>query len=171
MRNCVRIRSRHARRYGRWARTCERAVKELPRSELMRLLPVLLALCVLAVSAFAEPLGGTKPLEEKGDLAARMVDGIHKYLDRELAASPKVRETLWKVDTSSPAAYSNSVATHRDRLRKLLGVVDQRVPPHLEYVGGPGEPSLLTEIDACKVHAARWAVLPGVDAEGLLIEP
>src|SRR5439155_11389812 len=25
--------------------------------------------------------------------------------------------------------------------------------------------------DGCKVHAVRWAVLPGVDAEGLLIEP
>ena len=45
------------------------------------------------------------------------------------------------------------------------------VPPNLEYVGGPGKPSLLAEIDGCKIHAVRWAVLPGVDAEGLLIEP
>ena len=53
----------------------------------------------------------------------------------------------------------------------MLGVVDERVPPNLEYVGGPGQPSLVAEIDGCKVHAVRWAVLPGVDAEGLLIEP
>ena len=53
----------------------------------------------------------------------------------------------------------------------MLGVVDERVKPNLEYVTGPGKPSLLAEIDGCKVHAVRWAVLPGVDAEGLLIEP
>ena len=29
----------------------------------------------------------------------------------------------------------------------------------------------MAEIDGCKIHAVRWAVLPGVDAEGLLIEP
>src|SRR5262249_14493343 len=132
-----------------------------------------ISFCVLLFIgvASAEPLAGTQPLEEKGDLAAKMVDGIHKYLDRELAASPESREQLWKVDTSSPAAYTKSVAAHRDRLRKVLGVVDQRVPPHLEYLAGPGEPSLLAEIDGCKVHAVRWAVLPGVDAEGILIEP
>src|SRR5262245_45071319 len=136
-----------------------------------RQLAIGFAALLLSGVASADPLPGTQPLEDKDDLATKMVDGIHKYLDRELAASPKVRESLWKVDTSSPAAYSKSVSAHRDRLRKLLGVVDQRVPPHLEYSGGPGEPSLLSEIDGCKVHAVRWAVLPGVDAEGLLIEP
>src|SRR5262245_2683392 len=136
-----------------------------------RQLAIGFAALLLSGVASADPLAGTQPLEEKGDLAAKMVDGIHKYLDRELAASPKLREMLWKVDTSSPAAYAKSVAAHRDRLRKVLGVVDQRVPPHLEYIGGPGEPSLLSEIDGCKVHAVRWSVLPGVDAEGLLIEP
>ena len=119
----------------------------------------------------AEPLPNTKALTEDGDLAAKMVDGIHRYLDRELAASPKEREKLWKVDTTSAAAYAQSVAPHREQLKKYLGVVDARVPPRLEYIAGPGQPSLLAEIDGCKVHAVRWAVLPGVDAEGLLIEP
>ena len=136
-----------------------------------RHLAIALGALLFSGTTSAEPLQSTQPLEEKGDLAAKMVDGIHRYLDRELAASPKLRETMWKVDTSSPAAYAKSVAAHRDRLRQVLGVVDQRVPAHLEYVGGPGEPSLLAEIDGCKVHSVRWAVLPGVDAEGLLIEP
>ena len=46
----------------------------------------------------AEPLPNTKPLTEHGDLAAKMVAGIHKYLDRELAAAPAKRDAAWKID-------------------------------------------------------------------------
>ena len=135
------------------------------------LLCLLSVLSVFSVVQSADPLPGTKPLTETGDLSAKQVAGMHKYLDRELAASPKRREPLWKLDTKSPAAYEASLAPHRERLTKLLGVVDPRVPPKLEFVSGPGEPSLVAEYEGCKVHAVRWAVLPGVDAEGLLIEP
>ena len=118
-----------------------------------------------ATAQAAEPLPNTKPLTENGDLAAKMVAGIHKYLDRELADAPKKRDELWKANAKEP------IAAKRERLRTILGVVDERVKPNLEYVSGPGKTSLLAEIDGCKVHAVRWAVLPGVDAEGLLIEP
>ena len=120
---------------------------------------------VPSVATAAEPLPNTKPLTEEGDLAAKMVAGIHKYLDRELADAPKKRDEVWKANAKEP------LAAKRERLRKMLGVVDERVKPNLEYVSGPGQPSLIAEIDGCKVHAVRWAVLPGVDAEGLLIEP
>lgn len=132
----------------------------------------LLALLVLATALpAADPLPNTKPLTDDGDLAAAMVAGIHKYLDRELKAAPAKRDELWKPDLASKEALAKSLPAKRERLRKLLGVVDERVKPNLEYVSGPGKPSLLAEIDGCKVHAVRWAVLPGVDAEGLLIEP
>ena len=128
-----------------------------------------------AFSAFSAvksaELPNTKPLTDDGDLAAHMVAGMHKYLDRELAASVEKRPALWKVDTSSPENYAKSVAPNRARLRKMLGVVDERVAPNLEYVSGPGEPALVAERFGCKIFAVRWAVLPGVDAEGLLIEP
>ena len=138
----------------------------MPRLLPSLLLVLLVLLVLFAMSArAAEPLPDTKPLTEHGDLAAKMVAGMHKYLDRELAASPKKRDELWKANEKEP------VAAKRERLRKILGVVDERVKPNLEYVGGPGRPSLLAEIDGCKVHAVRWAVLPGVDAEGFLIEP
>jgi hypothetical protein len=100
-----------------------------------------------------------------------MVAGIHKYLDRELAASVAKRDELWKADLASKEALAKSLPAKRERLRKMLGVVDERVKPALEYISGPGKPSLLAEIDGCKIHVVRWAVLPGVDAEGLLIEP
>ena len=120
----------------------------------------------------AEPLPETKPLTEQGDLAAKMVEGIGKYLDRATAASVEKRKEFWKPDFSSLDAYLKSVQPNRNRLKKILGVVDDRVPfTDLEYVGGPKTPSLVAETDAYKVYAVRWPVLPGVDAEGLLLEP
>jgi dienelactone hydrolase len=122
--------------------------------------------------AQAGPLPGTQPLEEKGDLAAKMVEGIGKYLDRELAASVEKRKQFWKPDFSSTDSYRKSVQPNRERLKKILGVVDERVPfTDIEYVGGPITPSLVAETDKYKVHAVRWPVLPGVDGEGLLLEP
>ena len=131
------------------------------------------ALFALALpAAAAEPLPDTKPLTEQGDLAAKMVEGIDKYLMREIAASVENRKQYWKVDFSSPEAYLKSVQPNRDRLKKILGVVDERVPfTDLEYVGGPKTPSLVAETDDYKVFAVRWPVLPGVDGEGLLLEP
>jgi dienelactone hydrolase len=119
----------------------------------------------------AEPLPNTKPLEEKEPLHKKMVDGIHTYLDREIAASVAKRKDFWKPDFSSPEAYLKSIEPNRERLRKYLGVVDKRLPANLEYVGGPDQPSLVGETDKYKVFAVRWAVLPGVDGEGLLLEP
>ncbi len=123
-------------------------------------------------AAAGEPLPDTKPLTDEGDLAAKMVEGIGKYLDRETAASVEKRKQYWKPDYSSPEAFTKSVQPNRDRLKKMLGVVEERVPfTDLEYVGGPKTPSLVAETDDYKVFAVRWPVLPGVDGEGLLLEP
>ncbi|WP_240907408.1 alpha/beta hydrolase family protein [Paludisphaera rhizosphaerae] len=118
-----------------------------------------------------EPLPNTQALTEEGDLAAKMVAGIHRYLDRELAASVENRKAMWKVDASSVEAYRRSVEPNRARLRKYLGVVDPRLPASVEYVGGPDQPALVAEAAEYRVYAIRWAVLPGVDGEGLLLEP
>jgi dienelactone hydrolase len=119
-----------------------------------------------------EPLPETKPLTMEGDLAAQMVAGIDKYLMRELAASVEKRKEYWKPDFSSPEAYAKSVQPNRERLKKILGVVDARVPfKDLEYVGTTEQPSLVAETDAYKVYAVRWPVLEGVEGEGLLLEP
>jgi dienelactone hydrolase len=119
----------------------------------------------------ADPLPNTKPLTETGDLARLMVDGIHKYLDRELAAAAGKRDELWKAEVGSKEQLAKSLPGKREHLRKILGIVDERVKPNLEFISGPGKPSLHAEIEGCKIHTVRWAVLPGVYAEGLLIEP
>lgn len=137
----------------------------------LRFALVLSALSAVSAVKSADPLPGTKALTEDGNLSAKQVAGMHKYLDRALKASVEKRQALWKIDHSSPEAFLTSIEPNRARLRKYLGVVDKRLAPHLEYVGTPHQPALVGETDRYKVFAVRWAVLPGVDGEGLLLEP
>jgi len=132
-----------------------------------------LTFVLLPCPAFAgDPLPGTKPLTAEGDLAAQMVTGIDKYLMLELEASVKKRQEYWKPDYSSQEAYTKSVEPNRERLRKILGVVDKRLPvTELEYVSTTTQPALVAETDSYKVFAVRWPVFEGVDGEGLLLEP
>src|ERR1700730_11611268 len=103
---------------------------------------LLVILLIISQSATAAgPLPGTKPLTVEGDLAAKMVEGIDKYLMRELGASTDKRKENWKPDYSSVEAYRKSVESNRQRLAKILGVVDPRVTPvELEYVGSDKQP-------------------------------
>src|SRR5262245_49295872 len=78
-----------------------------------------------AFASAAESLPGTTPLTLEGDLAVEMVAGMHRYLDRELAACAGKRQVLWQPDYSSPEAYTRSLASHRERLRQILGAVDR----------------------------------------------
>jgi dienelactone hydrolase len=144
----------------------------------MKKMALLLAVVLGAFSSarrdplYADSLPDTRPLEEKGDLAAKMVAGIGKYLDRELAASVEKRKQYWKPNRASWEQLAKSVEPNRQRLKKIIGVVDERVKfSDVEYVGGPVTPSLVAETELYKVQAIRWPVLPGVDGEGLLLEP
>ena len=122
-------------------------------------------------AACAQNLPGTKLLTAKDDFAKVMVEGIDHYLDRRLANSPQLRDERWQVDTSSPAAYEASLKPRRERLAHILGVVDRRLPPELEFVATSERPTLVAETERFKVFNVRWAVLPGLSAEGLLLEP
>jgi dienelactone hydrolase len=141
----------------------------------MRYRRLLLAVTVSVLSFAplrAEPLPETKPLTRDGDLAAQMVEGIDKYLMRELAASVERRQQYWKPDFSSVEAYRKSVQPNRERLKKILGVVEERVPfTEFEFVGTSKQTPLVAETAMYQVFAVRWPVLPGVDGEGLLLEP
>ncbi|MEN6545815.1 MAG: dienelactone hydrolase family protein [Armatimonadia bacterium] len=129
-------------------------------------------------------LPDAKPLTWQGDLAARMVAGIHKYLDRATAESVGQREGYWKRDLTSWAKYPRSVEPNRRRLAEIIGVVDKRQPPNAELVMpakqlarlradpfGTYEGTEIGEGNDFTVHVVRWSVLRGVEAEGLLLEP
>jgi dienelactone hydrolase len=136
---------------------------------------VLLLLLALALPTFAQEvatLPETQPLTASNDLSVAMVAGIDRFLTRLTEQSPEERQRLWNRDFSSPQAYAVSVATNRQRFRKYIGAVDERVnPPSVELVTTTEAPALLAENDRVRVSTVRWPVFPGVFGEGLLIEP
>lgn len=131
----------------------------------------ILASLFLVSPLSTQSLPGTKPLQTKADFAKVMVEGIGKYLDRETAGAVKKRTALWRVDRSSPEKFEKSIATQRDRLKRIMGLVDKRLPIAMEYVTAVNQPAVIAESKDYKVYAVRWSVLPGVDGEGLLAEP
>src|ERR1700720_3635881 len=113
------------------------------------------------------PLPGTQPLTWDGDLAERMMDGAHEYVERIILESVEARRKYWKRDLSSRAAYEKSVEPNRERFLKIIGVVDPRVPVDMERFGDDDNPALIAETDTYTVHQVRWPVLERVSAEGL----
>jgi dienelactone hydrolase len=134
-------------------------------------LGALALLAVVTPLAAQETLPGTKPLTMKGDLAAQMVAGIDAYLMKALDASVAQRQKAWQPDTSSPEAYRKWLAPKRAKLRKILGMIDQRVPlTDLEYVN-TRESEAAWQGHGWYAYTVRWPVLPGVEGDGLLLKP
>ena len=117
-----------------------------------------------------ERLPGTAELTWEGDLSARMVAGIDRFLMRRLKAAPEGRAAFWDRDFSSVADYARSVEANRERFRKIIGVVDPRSPARLEFLAAEGG-APLAESDSVTVWRVRWDVIPGLQGEGLLVRP
>ena len=144
----------------------------MPRPLILALLGAAMALPLPGPAAGqVEALPGTKPWEDRGNPAADMVAGIHRFLDRELAASVERRKAKWHRDLSSREAYAASIEPNRRRFLKIIGVGERVAPVELAYVSAPDAPAKVAETDRFAVFAVRWSVYPGVEAEGLLLEP
>lgn len=125
----------------------------------------------LAAGATPE-LPGAAPLGVRAEWSGEMVAGIGRFADRELERSLVTRAAYWRRDHSSPAAYRDSVAPNRARLRRLLGAVDARLPaPEMEWVASTRRPARVAATERYEVLAVRWPVFDGVHGEGLLLQP
>jgi dienelactone hydrolase len=117
-------------------------------------------------------LPGTQPLTLEGDLASQLVDGVDRFLLRQIEASEKTREPHWNRDFSSSEAYSKSIEPNRQRLAHILGVRDARIPfdgPQL--VGTTARPALVAQGSGFEVFAVRWPAFGDVTGEGLMLVP
>ncbi|NOX98542.1 MAG: hypothetical protein GXP30_02230 [Verrucomicrobia bacterium] len=128
-----------------------------------------------AADAEIVTIPGTAPLiwlETGGELSDRLMDGAHVFVDRQMAEAKGKRAKFWNYDFSSPQAYQKSIAANRERFKKMIGLVDQRVTPvTMERFGDDENPALLAETDTFSIHQVRWPVLDGVFSEGLLVAP
>jgi dienelactone hydrolase len=133
----------------------------------------LLALYIAAAGPAAQvrTLAGTESLTWDGDLADRMMDGAHRFVERKIDESSRTRERHWNRDLSTREAYERSVDRNRRQLMKIVGVVDPRVPAALERFGDESNPALVADTATYRIYQVRWAVLEGVAGEGLLLQP
>lgn len=145
---------------------------------MFRLLP-LVALVVLtwpnstpADPPPGKPLPGTKPLTMTGDIASQLVDGVDRFLLREIERAAKEREKFWKRDFSSPEAYNRSIEPNRKRLAHILGLRDPRVPAQApELVAAVGGSAVVGKGPTYDILAVRWPAFADVHGEGLLLVP
>jgi len=133
---------------------------------------VLSVVACLPIKAAISLLPGTRPLEwQEEDLSTRLMDGAHRFVDRQIQEARINRARFWKYDTSSKQAYETSVANNRDRLRNIVGAVDTRLPARMERFGDDAYPALMADTAKYRVFQVRWPVLDGVFGEGLLVQP
>lgn len=136
------------------------------------LVAILMASALGLAPARAQQLPGTQPLTRQGDLSLGMLEDMRAFLLKQTASSVERRQALWHRDFSSRGAYEASILPNRERFQKIIGLIDQRVPFAAPETTAPvGGSSMVATGSGYKVYAVVWPVLPGVDAEGLLLEP
>ena len=121
-------------------------------------------------------LPGTEPLTEQGDLAALMVDGINRWLDKyTMVVRPERRRKWMEVFRQGQRAAQDFVERRRRRLRHILGVRDAlREDATLELVAPVGATTELARTDApaaLKAFYVRWNAFGNVWGEAILLEP
>jgi len=127
---------------------------------------------VAADSATPAWLPGTKVLDwPDEDLSSRMMDGSHQFVERKIAEAERGRDRYWRIDATSRGAYEASITENRQALREILGAVDPRSAPRMERYGDDNSTAMVAETSGYRVFQVRWDVLPGVTAEGLLVQP
>ncbi len=120
----------------------------------------------------AEVLPGTELLTETQPLDEVMVAGIDRFALREIERAANQRQSRWELDESAPAAHANRLEAFRQKFREQIGVVDSRVEARgIELVATVDRTSLVAANDDFEIHAVRWPVLDGIDAEGLFLRP
>ena len=114
------------------------------------------------------------PLTEKGDLSAKMVEGVGRFLLKETEKQKEHRSEAWQFDFSSEKGFDQSISAQRHLLSKRLGVVEARVQSHIEILTNSraaGLKAFKIELPKCTISAIHWQVLDGLSAEGILIQP
>jgi dienelactone hydrolase len=145
----------------------------------MRYLAVLVVVAAWGRTSMADDSGGqlevlpgTEKLEWTDDIASRLVEGVDRFLLREIDLSVQRRARFWRRDESSVAAYNTSIEPNRQRLAHILGVRDARVAcDGLTLVGTTSRPPLVAQTDRYKVFAVSWPVVGPIRGEGLLLVP
>ncbi len=114
-------------------------------------------------------LPGTQPLEMEGDITSALVDGVDRFLLKQLDAAEKAREQHWPSLVHRAADKPHPLATE---LATMIGLRDARVAnPRLTIERDPQTGSAYAATSTWQADLARWPVHADVDATGLYVRP
>lgn len=116
-------------------------------------------------------LPGTEPLTYEGDLAAQMVEDLDSYVTRAIADAAEKRASYWERDWRSHASYIESIEPNRQRFKKQIGIIDERLSNDaLSFISSTKEDTIIAKVGNINVSRVSWKVFDEVDGEGLLLE-
>jgi dienelactone hydrolase len=126
----------------------------------------------LAAAAGAQPLPATAPLTMEGDIPSQMIDGIDRFLLKQIERTAERREGFWKRDAFTPGEAEKEIAANRARLAHILGIRDARPERvEMELIATTDQPALVGKSPAFEAYAVRWRAFGDVYGEGLLLKP
>jgi dienelactone hydrolase len=145
---------------------------------------VLAAISFLCSSAYSQVVvnkqyGDTEPLDKTGDAAARMLEGIDRFLDKQLEQSWNASVRSWPKPQEKPTLpekakelYVRETKAIRTILSERIGLVDVRsIDTSLVQQSAFGKDPHLFHNEAFTIYEVAWNVYPGVQASGLVIQP
>ncbi|MBC8353990.1 MAG: hypothetical protein H8E66_18500 [Planctomycetes bacterium] len=135
---------------------------------------IALALVASSISGHADDgsLPATKPLEwPEAELPDRLMDGAHRFVERKIEQAAMDRRRFWPSRDATADQKHKMIEANRERLRTIIGAVDDRLPPRLEFFGSSRDGSFVYEGDSFHISQVRWPVVEGVFGEGLLLSP
>lgn len=118
-------------------------------------------------------------LEAAGDPATRMLEGVERFLDRQLDQSIATSSRAWPIPVEKPTVpakarehYLAATKPLRSLLPERIGLVDVRSHgTHFVKQYRFGNNPVLYQDPNLTVHEVSWEVFPGVQATGLAIQP
>ena len=136
----------------------------------MRAVILLLLTTTLSLAQQPRALEGTTSLEADGDFSARMVQGIGRWLETETTRVAADRDRRWR-EAATGGGWPAFAAAQREKLRRVIGVVDPRTPGRIEENAEAGAPPPASTEAGYTLRRVTWPVFAGVNGEGVLLRP
>src|SRR5687768_7753634 len=112
-------------------------------------LKIVSLLMTCATLGAQSPLAHTAPLDwPEEDLSGRMMDGAHRFVEKQIAQARTNQSRFWKPGGAS-------VMENRKRLREIIGAEDLRDSPWMERFGDDDSPALVAETARYRIYQVR----------------
>lgn len=129
------------------------------------LLVIIPSMVVGQVAYANSPLPGTQPQAwPEAVLPDRLMDGAHRFVERQIQLSVTRRRAFWPAVDASDEEWADAIKGHRDRLKAILGVVDKRLAPRIEYFGNTPERTIAPKNSPTKKGPGRRKTPAGKNA-------